>query len=362
MVHFLKRYVVSCFLLVILVASAMAGDWEALNESIQAAGGPRNSRAMAVDPDTGNLYLTGNDDVWLGEDKAAKWQRIDNDKIKQGLWFGLSIQYYPEQDALAVFKKGKRPDSVKDPVIGGLTTDNGKTWQTITRVTEGQDKLRSYGWSWGDVYWKSDPERVLARQHHSKRIWLSTDAGQKWNELPHQTSYFGFANDGSILMLLDKEKVMMRSTDDGKTFEAVLENVEASAHMPVRRYGKVYWVVKDGVVVSEDNGKTWKRLDGELTDAYWGPYFGETENDMIVVTLESVMRSWDGGKTWKALAHNRAHELEIEAMKKKGEDKFKFDWFIGRTTWGWDVKNDLFYMAAGPIERIDLSGETKEDE
>jgi hypothetical protein len=354
-----ERLSVWSFLLVVCLAvSAQAGDWEALNESIKAAGGPGYSRAIQVAPATGNIFSTNKASVLLGEANGTKWRHIDNGKIAGNLWFGLSLRYYPENEGLVVFKK----DPQDQPVTSGFTTDMGKTWTTMTRVTEGEDKLRSYGWSWGDVYWKSEPQRVLARQHHSKRIWLSTDAGQEWKELPHQTTYFGFANDGSILMLLDREKVMMRSTDDGKTFEPVLKDIDASAHMPVRRYGKVYWVVKDGVVVSKDDGKTWKKLAGNLNDAYWGPFFGESEDDMIVVTLESVMRSWDGGKTWKALAHNRAHELEKEAMKKKGEDKLKFSWFIGQTTWGWDVKNDLFYLGCGPIERINLSEATEEDE
>lgn len=344
-------------LALIALSPVFSADWEPMNEKIQEAGGPRGSRAMAVDPATGTIFLTNKTDVWVGEEQGAKWRRIDNGKIAGNLWFGLSLLHDSESGGLAVFKK----DPPEDPVQSALTTDMGKTWQPMTRVTEGEDKLRSYGWSWGDVYWDDKkPRRILARMHHSQRIWLSTDGGQDWKELKVQTSYFGFAPDGSVLMAEYGGDELMRSVDDGETFETVYDSVDVTAHLPVRKNGKVYWVVKDRVIVSEDNGQSWERLEGNLKDAYCGPYFGETEKDMIVVTLDSVMRSRDGGKTWKAVAHNRSHEMEKAESEAKGKEDFRFDWFIGRTTWGWDAKNDIFYMARGPIEKIDLSDSKKE--
>jgi hypothetical protein len=70
----------------------------------------------------------------------------------------------------------------------------------------------------------------------------------------------------------------------------------------------------------------------------------------MVVTLEDVLISRDAGQSWQRVAENRRRALEDNF----GGDKFKFDWFIGQTAWGWDPARNTLYVAHGKLEKLTL--------
>jgi hypothetical protein len=66
--------------------------------------------------------------------------------------------------------------------------------------------------------------------------------------------------------------------------------------------GVGYWISPHGLLVSHDKGETWSVQGQPLKDAVAGPFFGENEKQIVVVTRESFFETHDGGETWKAIA------------------------------------------------------------
>ncbi len=323
-----------------LMLSVMAGEapaWRELTPKLKAAKARIGRGGMVLDRKTGALYTLGRG-VYRSNDQGETWTAIDDDRVVGKYWYCHALQIDPNGGGrLAVFLKDPRDAKV----VSGMTLDDGRTWQPITRVMQKKD-LHSYGWSWGLVDWTAkEPKFMLARMHHSSRMWRSEDAGATWEELPMSTVYMGFFDPENLVAWNKRKKTTFHSADHGKTWQET-GNWPVSACIPVRVEDKLYWLVEDGLIVSEDGGKTWTQQVNGLKKAQWGPIFGATERDMIIMTMDSVMLSNDAGKTWTAVADNLAAEQYREKIKKK---KYSMTWFVGETAWAWDFRNGRLYMS-----------------
>jgi photosystem II stability/assembly factor-like uncharacterized protein len=150
----------------------------------------------------------------------------------------------------------------------------------------------------------------------------------------------GMQNARNLVVWNERTGQAYHSADEGATWQETAK-LEVTAYLAAPWKDKLYWVVRDGVVVSADGGKTWKQLPGKLDKLYWGPVFGKTEKDIIVAGIEGVYRSRDGGTSWDRIAENHAVKI------KKGfqQEKFKMDWFIGETDFAWDIQRDRLYLS-----------------
>lgn len=70
---------------------------------------------------------------------------------------------------------------------------------------------------------------------------------------------------------------------------------------PVHHGKRLYWAASAGVIVS-DNGREWSLLGSPLTNANWGPCFGASEQELLVVNDKGVQASYDGARTWTRVA------------------------------------------------------------
>ena len=112
-------------------------------------------------------------------------------------------------------------------------------------------------------------------------------------------------------------------------------------------YGKkTYWTTSEGVVVTE-NGKDWTRVGAALEQATFGPYFGTTEAEMMVVTDKGFFVTRDGAKTWK---HVAPFFGVPDGISKKFEKTGGFCYF------GWDPVGNTLYASqlGGSCYRLDL--------
>jgi len=302
--------------------------------------------AIAVVPGTGTLYnLPGRKGLWKSLDQGSTWEQIADDTEMAGaLWYGIALHYDPETGGLAAFLK----DPMDDPVQSAVSLNEGQAWHPVKRLIMEGDKLRSYGWSWGQVDWHNNPKRMLAKMHHSSRLWFSDDGGETWREIEN-TDYFGFAPDGSILIAKQNDGTILRSNDNAMTWEAVAENLVVHAFRPVIHEDAVYWLGEGGLFVADAEGRNWKPLGSELRYAFWGPYFGATPDDIIVATKEGIFKSESRGDLWTKIAENPIMQAEA-----KQDKPTKHDWLIGRNTFGWDVKNNILYLADGQLHRLDM--------
>ncbi len=333
--------------LTLIAGTVCAGqEWVELTEQLKAHGVRGGRSGIEVDRATGDLYLGGRG-VYRSRDRRKTWQRLDDGTVVGAQWFCFALDMDPEAPRMAIFKK----DPPEDPVQSAISLDAGETWQPITRLKNDR-RLHSYGWSWGQVNWTvPDPKTILARMHHSERMWLSRDRGRTWEELPLHTRYMGLYDADTLVACHKRKGRMLRSTDGGQTWEAIAEDLEVTAPLPVRFKDTIYWVVRDGLAFSRDGGKTWQRCPGRLEDAYWGPYFGETEWDIIVVTLTGVYLSRDGGAGWLRISRNKA----VEDSEDYGKPKFRLDWFIGLADWAWDPVEDNLYLSHRGLYSLDLA-------
>ena len=107
--------------------------------------------------------------------------------------------------------------------------------------------------------------------------------------------------------------------------------------------GAHYLGTATGLLVSRNQGATWKKQGGEV-NVWQGPFFGSDDKNMLVVGKEHVHLTEDGGEHWKRVA----------AVKPK-ESGFLFttNWF---GCYAWDPVNQILYASSmgNPVFRLKL--------
>lgn len=267
--------------------------------------GKRSSRVtngLAVDPATGQLFLnystwtppvmpTG---LYTSRDRGASWAAIPNCRITGRGECGFSFNFvYPYTGRFAFFTIDG---------TGGLTADSGVTWSILGKHKRGFD--------FGDVDWSSpQPKTMFALEHEPWFKCLSTDGGQTWQRLdeaadaankPDRNPRLGVVNATTLLLGDSRNDGISLSTDLGKTWMQVA-SFRPLGHHPVHYGQRLYWTTSAGVITS-DNGKDWSLLHTGLPNATWGPYFGKTEADMMVVSDKGIFITHDAAQTWSHIA------------------------------------------------------------
>jgi hypothetical protein len=257
-------------------------------------------------------------------DQGKTWQRVSANQPKgrtetPGCWL-----FDPT---------GRSKEMVTALVYGSplaLSADRGATW---TYWNE-----RSSHCDWCALDW-TDPKHkfILALKHESGGLLLAShDGGTSFVECGKGFGP-GWVFDGRtavVAKIVSKETprpYLVRTTDGGKTFErcgtynAVGRN--SAQALPRWHEGTLYWLVDEGLIVTADRGKTWKKR-ATLKDAQFGPVFGQDAKQLFVLTKGGVMESKDGGASWSNLLP------PPKSLKGTG----------GLTWLEYDPKNQLFYL------------------
>lgn len=333
--------------LIVLTAAAGGGEWVELTDRLKAHDAGVRRGAVAVDANSGAVYVLGKQAVHVSDDAGQTWRTIGRDVLRGQNWYAAALQNSPAGPGLAVFLKA----DPNEPYASAMTLDGGRTWRTISRVTVSDRRLHCWGWSWGQVgFGPARPTFVLARMHHSRRMWASEDAGRTWRELPLATAHMGLYDPRILVAARPKRRELLRSADAGRTWETVAR-LPVATHRPVRRGKRLTWLLDDGLAYSEDAGRTWQRANAPA-GGRWGPCFGRDDRDMVVATLDAVYRTTNAGRTWRRLAANHAVAV---CPNYKGE-RFRMDWFVGATAFALDTERDRLYLATfNRLFRLDLA-------
>lgn len=123
------------------------------------------------------------------------------------------------------------------------------------------------------------------------------------------------------------------STDLGQTWTKV-SDFSPLGHRPIHFGRKLLWAAREGVITT-DNGRDWTLLGTKLEDATWGPYFGKSESEMMVVTPAGFFITKDAAKTW---THVAPYFAVPDGMAKGGYDKNT----VGRY-FAWDPEANVLY-------------------
>jgi hypothetical protein len=270
--------------------------------------------------------------IWKSSDKGMTWTRIDQNKIDVGggrceNGWGMQI----DQD---------NPTRVAVFTLDGSAgyTADGTTWKQWTHAPWGRN------WDYGSVDWSSpDAQTIIGVEHEkpSQVVTLSTDGGTTWTELttfdvPSGASAAMVGAIDATTLIGSKGNGIVRSTDKGATWNMV-STVSPLTHVPQRFKNKFYLTTNAGLLVSADQGVTWKAQGAAIPGAFMlqGPYFGADENTLVVGTnstnnngtgTSSIYKSTDAGAHWTKVSDS--------------PKDFNYVWFGG---FSWDPVHDLFY-------------------
>ena len=186
-----------------------------------------------------------------------------------------------------------------------------------------------------------DALRVYGVDQSGGELVVSEDSGKSWKLLGKDYTAVGIFNSKSLLA--SKGDGILRSEDSGATWTKVSDLTPSGRVLCVFK-GVGYWLSRKGMLVSKDNGVTWK-VQGSLLEAAWGPFFGKDEKEIAVVGKagkeSGIWRSNDAGETWKFIAPfpDFGRDSKPDWTDSK---QWAAGWFFN---FGWDPKRNVFYAS-----------------
>lgn len=254
------------------VVAKLAADGKKPGEYGPAAG-------VAVDRTNGDVYMViAAQGLWKSTDHGTSFERVDGGTISGRVETGFAMDVDPDGKRLACF-----------PVYGSAAfgTDAGRKWQKST--AEHVDCIA--------VDWATTS--LLAIKHESDGTLIhSPDGGKTWKTLGKGFTGAGLFDAQTLVSVQDKG--IQRSTDGGGTWTKVSDLKPTGQAMRVFK-GVGYWVSDQGLLVSRDQGQTWRLLGSEVKCAL-GPYFGKDEKSILVGTKQGLFETTDAGQTWNSAA------------------------------------------------------------
>jgi hypothetical protein len=287
----------------------------------------RRCIGMIITPN-GDIVMQTVKGVCISRDQGTTWSAIADSKLtgrcENG--FGFSLPY-PYDGRMAFFCYDG---------LGGMSLDDGKTWKPFGYLGRGVEL--------GDVDWSlPDPQTLFGLTHEPFFSVLSKDGGTSWQRTdkdetgaaagPDDADHCLGLIDGKTLLRGDAKKqggIIELSNDAGQTW-APVANYQVLGRRPVHYGHNVYWTTSKGVIVST-NGKDWTLTGTGAEGANYGPYFGSSEQEFVVVTDQYFLKTEDGGKSWKPI----------------GKFYLPPDIFHGNKQYcyfGWDPKHNILYAS-----------------
>jgi photosystem II stability/assembly factor-like uncharacterized protein len=299
---------------------------EAFGKQIRAPDAdPANLRTclgLIVTP-TGDLFMqTATKGICVSKDQGTTWSVVADNKITGRSENGFSFSIaYPYDGRLAFF-------CYDGDTSGGISVDGGKTWKPFSKIHRGLQ--------FADVDWNArDPQMIFGVTHEPFFTVLSEDAGTTWKQLDRDETptYAMGVIDGKTLTRCIPQKhsgILEMSADAGQTWTQV-SDYRVLGDRPVHYGRTVYWTTSKGVIKTT-NGKDWTLTGKGAPMVYYGPYFGSSEQEFVVVTERYFLKTEDGGKTWKHIA-------------KIFLPPDIFHGAAGYSYFGWDAKHNFLYAS-----------------
>ena len=322
------------------VSSGWSQQWQNITEDLLAEIGDttfskstlnRNVGALAVLPESGDLLLVLNGDhpIYRSKNQGKSWKPLNNANPVGRAYGSFSFNIDPVTSRTALFMIVQKK---RGPVKGLVLSEKGKVLTEIGRPYESHD-----GYTWGMVAWEQDnPQVILGKEHHAWVVmWLSKDGGKTWEKLDFESRNPGVIDARTFVAGKDDGGIF-RSGDQGKSWEKVA-GFKVTGKNPVRYGDNFYWTTEEGLIISRDKGKSWEILGEPLKGALWGPYFGNSENSIMVVNEEGFFITRNHGKSWKKVAGF----FVIPDSNAGG----KYNVMHPTNSYGWDEKRGIIYAA-----------------
>jgi photosystem II stability/assembly factor-like uncharacterized protein len=281
---------------------------------------PGETAGVVVDPSTGDVYMiVAGQGVWKSVDRAKTFDRCDGGKVGGRCETAFSLNMDPAGKRLACFMLDGKC---------AWTGDGGRTWHSFTDVGR--------NWDFAAVDWSTtEVKSIFAGLHESGgQVMFSSDGGKTWDKLfkdPEFDKSGGLGIfDEKTLVYTQKGKGIHRSTDAGRTWTKI-SDLEPIGRVVQVLNKTAYWLGKEGLLISNDNGASWK-VQGKPVEASIGPMLDpKNEKHIVVAGVKGIFRTTDGGETWTKVATLPA-----------GADIPKAGWY---SNVAWDPVHDIFYVS-----------------
>lgn len=313
-------------------------NWENVSESASQTGTKdtkpdylRPCKGLLVTP-TGDIFMqTATKGICISKDQGSTWSVVADNAIAGRCEHGFAFSIaYPYDGRMAFFcYDGNRGRA------GGMSLDGGATWNPFTQVVRGVE--------FGDVDWSArDSYTIIGMTHEPYFTVLSNNGGRFWQwvsdkPIPNNLGRIygvGIINSKTLIRYNPTNNqggVIELSEDVGQTWTQVATNYQVLGQRPVHYGQKVYWTTAQGVITST-NGKDWALTGAGAEGAKYGPYFGLTEQEFVVVTGKFFLKTEDGGATWKTIAK----------FYKAPDIGHNWD---GYCYFGWDAQHNILYAS-----------------
>jgi len=278
-------------------------------------GYPGKTAGIAVDRVTGDVFMVIPDQgIWKSSDQGKSFVRVDGGKIGGRCETGFALNFDPLGKRLACFM-------LDGP--SGYTLDGGKTWQDMV----GNQR----GWDSGSVDWSAkEPAHIFALRHEcGGEVYTSEEMGKSWKLRGIAFASVGIFDPETFVATREKESGIFRSADGGNSWTKVSDLQPGGRDIRIFK-GVAYWTSADGLLVSKDQGKTWA-VQGQALQCSFGPYFGNDENQIVVVGKNGFFETTNGGRQWEQVAPMPPNF----SVGMSG-------WFLN---FGWDPHANIFYAS-----------------
>lgn len=335
----LQKPIISLIFLLCAHLAAHAQEWENITADLLASIGHtaftddsfnRKVGGMQVMPN-GDLFLVLNGDhpVYRSRNQGEKWKPLKNARTVGRAYGSFSFNLDVQTSRLAIFMIVQKKHA---PAKGLVLSGKGKVLTEIGKPSQDHD-----GWTWGMAAWESEgaPPLILGKEHHKWVVmWTSADGGKSWEKLDFKSRNPGVID--ARTFVAGNDDGIYRTADAGANWAKVSDFVVTGKN-PVRYGNHFYWTTQQGVIVSKDAGLTWALLGKPLEGALWGPYFGETEQSMMVVNQEGFFITQNAGQEWRKIADFFAPP----DSNREGQ----YDVMHPTNSYGWDEKRGILYAA-----------------
>jgi len=217
---------------------------------------PGGTAGVVVDPNTGDVYMiVAGQGVWKSSDHGKSFKRCDDGAVGGRCETSYTLNFDPSGRRLACFMLDGKC---------AWTGDGGRTWQGFTDVGR--------NWDYAAVDWSTPGvKNIFAAKHESGgQVMYSNDGGKKWIKLFEDPEFDKTGGlgifDEQTLVYTQKDKGIQRSTDAGHNWTKVSDLVPIGRIVKILN-GTAYWLAREGLLVSKDQGATWAKLKALTHDS-----------------------------------------------------------------------------------------------
>lgn len=250
----------------------------------------------------GTLYLATHNGLFRKTDSG--WELVGNDKSDL---MGFVIS--PAREGV-MYSSG-HPASMAGNLGFRRSTDGGQTWQTISPVTS--PMLVDFHAMDASA---ADENLIYGSPGGGNDIYITHDEGKTWERLSPPAQVISLAadpKDANVVYAGTREGLFV-SNNQGKDWQKIDADLTDGAVTGLGFSDNAFYAYvlpEQGsgyVVKSPDNGKTWAKTDGQIPSASMAMRFSEGNNGEVYTivmqrttfggTASSVYKSADGGASW----------------------------------------------------------------